>query len=122
MKKVSILIVAFDPGLYFRASLESILMQTYKNTEILILDNASEEDIRTHFPTDSGKIKLYRSERNLGPYGGLNYLLDRATGDYIAIQDHDDIWHPEKLTKQVEFLEHHSDFVGSGTNTIMYYE
>ncbi len=118
---ISILIVAYNPWAYLRKTLESCLAQTYENTEILILDNASSEDISQYFPK-SDKIQLIKSERNLGPYGWLNLLLEKAKWDYIAIQDHDDIWHPEKLAKQITFLESHPEYVGCGTNTIMYYE
>ena len=67
-------------------------------------------------------VKLYGSERNLWPYTGLNLLLEKAKWRYIAIQDHDDIWHPLKLEKQMEFLEKNTEYVGCGTKTIMYYE
>jgi glycosyltransferase involved in cell wall biosynthesis len=122
---ISILIVAYNPGAYLRNTIRSCLDQTYENTEILILDNASSEDIAHYFPTDPeelAKIRLIKSNENLGPYRGLNRLLDEAKWDYIAIQDHDDIWHREKLEKQVEFLGLHPEYVGCGTNTIMYYE
>lgn len=122
---ISILIVAYNPGEYLRKTLESCLDQTYLNTEILILDNASSEDITQYFPIKEEKfqkIRLIKSTENLGPYRGLNQLLDEAQWEYIAIQDHDDIWHPEKLSKQVTFLETHPEYVGCGTNTIMYYE
>lgn len=122
---ISILIVAYNPGKYLKNTLASCIGQTYQNTEILILDNNSSEDISQYFPTDSeqlAKIKLIKSDTNLGPYRGLNLLLDKAHGDYIAIQDHDDIWHPDKLEKQIDFLETHGEYIGCGTTTIMYYE
>lgn len=122
---VSILIVAYNPWEYLRNTLQSCVNQSYQNTEILILDNASSEDISVYLPThseDFSKIRLIKSTENLGPYRGLNKLLDEARWDYIAIQDHDDIWHPDKIQKQVEFLENHTEYVGCGTNTIMYYE
>lgn len=122
---ISILIVAYNPWEYLRNTLRSCLDQTYKNTEILILDNNSSEDITRYFPTDSTelkKIKLIKSTENLGPYRGLNVLLEQAKWEYIAIQDHDDIWKAEKLEKQIDFLETHGEYVGCGTNTIMYYE
>ena len=118
---ISILIVAYNPWAYLRKTLESCLAQTYENTEILILDNNSSEDISQYIPK-SEKIKLIKSDINLGPYGWLNLLLEKAKWEYIAIQDHDDIWHPEKLAKQMEFLESHPEYIGCGTNTIMYYE
>jgi glycosyltransferase involved in cell wall biosynthesis len=122
---ISILIVAYNPWEYLRNTLASCLDQTYQNTEILILDNNSSEDISLYFPTNSeelAKIKLIKSSENLGPYRGLNRLLEEAKWDYIAIQDHDDIWHPIKLEKQIDFLETHREYIGCGTNTIMYYE
>ncbi len=122
---ISILIVAYNPGAYLRNTILSCLDQTYENTEILILDNASSEDITQYFPTDPeelAKIRLIKSSENIGPYRGLNLLLEQAKWEYISIQDHDDIWHSEKLEKQMKFLESHPEYVGCGTNTIMYYE
>jgi glycosyltransferase EpsE len=67
-------------------------------------------------------IRLIKSATNLGPYAWLNLLLEEAKWDYIAIQDHDDIWRAEKLQKQIDFLESHPEYIGCGTNTVMYYE
>lgn len=75
---VSVLIVAYNPGNYLEKTLNSCINQTYKNLEILVLDNASKEDIRAYFPKDS-RIAYFRSEKNLGPYGGLNFLLEKAS-------------------------------------------
>ena len=146
---ISILIVAYNPWEYLRNTLKSCLDQTHQNTEILILDNNSSEDISESITglqdyriTDRNEdrnetifslcetvelwncrtVKLIKIDKNIGPYRGLNLLLEQAKWDYIAIQDHDDIWHREKLQKQVEFLESHPEYIGCGTNTIMYYE
>lgn len=125
---VSILIVAYNPGDYLTNTLISCLNQSYQNTEILLLDNNSSEDIRKYISQaeqttkKTWKITLFFEKTNHGPYKGLNFLLERANWGYIAIQDHDDIWHLEKLEKQVNFLEAHPDYVWCGTKTIMYYE
>ena len=143
---ISILIVAYNPWEYLRNTLKSCLVQTYQNTEILILDNNSSENIgglmvwwfdglientewnkyKITIPNTKNQkpktIQLIKSTENLGPYNGLNLLLEKANGEYIAIQDHDDIWKAEKLEKQIDFLEAHPEYVGCGTNTIMYYE
>jgi teichuronic acid biosynthesis glycosyltransferase TuaG len=74
---ISILIVAYNPGEYLRNTIQSCLDQTYENTEILILDNNSSEDINQYIP-QSDKIQLRKSEENLGPYRGLNLLLEKA--------------------------------------------
>ena len=125
---VSILIVAYNPGDYLVHTLISCLNQSYQNTEILLLDNDSSENIQKYIEKAENitqkflKIRCFFEKKNHGPYQWLNLLLKKAKGEYIAIQDHDDIWHPEKLEKQVDFLEHHPKYVGCGTKTVMYYE
>jgi glycosyltransferase involved in cell wall biosynthesis len=68
------------------------------------------------------RLRLYEGKKNLGAYGGLNYLLERAAGTYIAIQDHDDIWHPDKIARQVDFLEKNHAYAGCGTAIVNHYE
>ena len=110
--KVSVILCTYNAEKYIRATLESILCQSYTTIEILILDNNSKDTtvdiIKSYKDT---RIHIYSSEKNLGPYGGLNFLLEKATGEYIAIQDHDDLWRREKLEKQIEFLEKHKQYI-----------
>ncbi len=124
-KRVSIIIVSYDSEKYIEKTLKSCLTQTYKNIEILLLDNNSQDktvDIVKKIGRQDKRVKIFESTKNLGPYGGLNFLLEKARGKYIAIQDHDDIWFPEKIKKQVECLERNSDFIACGTNTFYFYE
>src|SRR3990167_596097 len=116
---VSVLICTYNAEKFIKSTLESVLNQSYKNIEVLILDNGSTDKtvpiIRTlalhnaqplTYEVRKGpSIRLIESKKNLGPYKGLNVLLELAKGKYIAINDHDDIWHPEKIKKQVSFLE-----------------
>lgn len=121
--KVSVLLCTYNAEKYIRATLESILHQSFTDIEILILDNNSTDhtlDILHKF-TDK-RAQIFPSKKNLWPYWGLNFLLEKATGEYIAIQDHDDIWHPEKLAKQIAFLEKNKKYVWCGTKTLMRYE
>lgn len=123
IKKTSILVVAYNAEKYIKNTLLSCINQTYKNVEILILDNASSDGtvaIIESFKDE--RIKLFKNSTNIGPYAGLNFLLKKAEGEYIAIQDHDDIWFPKKTEKQVNFLEKNQDFIACGTNTFYYYE
>lgn len=126
MKKinsVNILIVTYNAEKYILKTLKSCLNQSYKNIEILVLDNASsDKTVEIIENLKSSKIKLFAGKKNLGPYKGLNFLLDHAKGKYIAIQDHDDIWFPEKLTKQVEFLENNKNINACGTRAYYFYE
>lgn len=121
--KVSVLICTYNAEKHIRATLQSILDQTYTNIDILILDNNSKDQtvdtIKTYKDT---RIHLFPSDKNLGPYGGLNFLLEKATGEYIAIQDHDDLRHPQKIEKQVSFLEENKKYIWCWTKTLMRYE
>jgi glycosyltransferase involved in cell wall biosynthesis len=90
-----------------------------------VLDNNSSDGtmaILEGLKREDARLRLYEGKKNLGAYGGLNYLLERAAGTYIAIQDHDDLWHPDKLARQVDFLERNHTYVGCGTAIINYYE
>lgn len=120
---VSILIVTYNSEKYIGHTLQSCLDQTYNDIEILILDNASSDNTIKIIESNSDKrIKLLKSSENIGPYVGLNLLMKAATGSYIAIQDHDDIWFPKKIEKQIEFLEKESEFVACGTNVYYFFE
>jgi len=104
-------------------TLKSIVNQTYDNIEVLILDNNSSDDtVEKISQYDDSRIQMYTKSENLGPYRGLNYLIKRANGKYIAIQDHDDIWHEQKIELQVDFLENHDQYVGCGAESIKLYE
>lgn len=120
---VSILIVAFNAQKYIRQTVKSCIDQTYGNTEILILDNNSTDNTVNiikafHHPS----IHILRHHSNSGPYAGLNILLSHARGQYIAIQDHDDIWLSTKLEKQIAFLEKNTSFIACGTQSYLFYE
>lgn len=122
---VSVLICSYNAERFIEATLRSVLDQTYRDLEVLVLDNCSSDGtvgILERIGGEEPRLKLYRGKENVGAYGGLNYLLDRAAGKYIAIQDHDDIWHPDKVRRQVEFLEENSRYVGCGTAIVNYYE
>ncbi len=125
MDKVSILIVSYNAERFLEKTLKSCLQQTYQNIEILLLDNASSDGttaLAQAVAQQDSRLQVFHSKRNLGPYGGLNFLLEKATGQYIAIQDHDDIWLPEKTEKQVAFLDQHLEYIGCGTLTEYYFE
>jgi len=122
--KVSILICTYNCEKYIKNTIQTILDQTYKNWELLILDNNSKDSTKNILSKykKNKKIKLFFSKNNKGAYSGLNYLIKKAKGKYIAIQDHDDLWHPNKLKVQVKFLNENKKYIGCGTNQITYYE
>lgn len=120
---VSILVVSYNAEKYIEKTLLSCLAQMYPDFEILVLDNASSDrTVEVIKSMNNSRITLFEGRENIGPYDGLNFLLDKARGEYVAIQDHDDIWFPEKLMKQVEFLESNLEFIACGTDTFYYFE
>lgn len=123
--KVSIILCTFNAESFIRETIQSILRQTFRNFELLILDDGSSDktvDILRQVKENDGRISVFSEGKNIGPYKGLNYLLEWAKGRYIAINDHDDIWHPEKLQKQIDFLEKHPTSVGCGSAILNWYE
>lgn len=120
---VSILICTYNAEKTIKQTLESCLNQTYDNFEILIHDDMStDKTLKIITEIWDKRIKIISSWKNLWPYNWLNLLLTHAQWKYIAIQDHDDIWKPEKLEKQVKFLEEHKKYIGCWTKTLMRYE
>ena len=123
MKLVSILICTYNAEKTIKETLDSCLGQTYKYFEILIHDDQSKDKtIEIIKWIKDKRIRIIESWKKLWPYEGLNFLLDHAEWEYIVIQDHDDLRKPEKLEKQVKFLEENKKYVGCGTKTLMWYE
>ncbi|MBW4631877.1 MAG: glycosyltransferase [Iphinoe sp. HA4291-MV1] len=105
MKKVSVIIPVYKVEKYVAATVESVLAQTYKNFELLIIDDGSPDrsiEICQQF-TDN-RIKIIRQE-NRGVAAARNVGIRHAEGEYLAFLDADDLWVPEKLEKHVEHLD-----------------
>lgn len=122
---VSVVLCSFNAERFIESTINSIINQTYKNMEVLILDNNSKDNtlkiIKKYLKIDK-RIKLFKNKKNVGPYFGLNFLISRACGKYIAIIDHDDIWHPKKIELQINFLEKNKKYIGVGGLPLRYYE
>jgi len=105
MKQVSVVIAVFRCEKYISGTVQSVLDQTYKNLEILIIDDESPDrcvEICQQF-TDP-RIQIIR-QRNRGLAGARNTGIRHAQGEYIAFLDGDDLWLPQKLEKHVEHLK-----------------
>ena len=123
MKLASILICTYNAEKTIEQTLKSCLNQTYKNIEILIHDDESnDKTIEVINNIWDKRIKIIKSWKKLWPYWWLNFLLDHARWDYVAIQDHDDLWYPEKISEQVQFLEENKRYIWCWTKTLMRYE
>ena len=104
-KKVSIIIPVFKNIHFLKKSLSSAVNQTYKNTEIIIVNDgsydSSEQKIMQYIKLDK-RIK-YLPKKHSGLTDSLNYALKKATGDWIARIDLDDISIKSRLSKQVKY-------------------
>lgn len=110
--KVSVLVPVYKTNeVHLRACIESILNQTFDNFELLLLDDCPEDTISEKIIksyTDK-RIKYFRNDVNLGISLSRNKLIDLAKGEYLAVMDHDDVSVPERLAKQVAFLDTHPE-------------
>jgi len=108
--KVTVLMSVHDAERYLREAIDSILAQSFSDFEFLILDDASSDSSRTIVRGyDDPRIRLIENERNLGLTRSLNRGIELARGIYIARMDADDLSKPERLDKQVAFLDAHSE-------------
>jgi glycosyltransferase involved in cell wall biosynthesis len=106
--QVSVILPVFNCEKYIFKSVTSILNQTFKNLECIIIDDCSTDNTIAVIETiDDDRIRLIRKKHNTGYVESLNMGIREAKGKYIARMDADDISLPERLAKQVDFLDHH---------------
>jgi GT2 family glycosyltransferase len=109
---VSIVVPAYNGAQYLRESLDSILGQTYRCTEVIVMDDASTdaapEILRAYVDADE-RVRVHRQRENRGIFGNINTGIALASGDLIAIHHADDVYEPEILSRQVEYLRRHPD-------------
>lgn len=112
MVKVSVLMPVYNtPEEYLRPAMESILAQTYRDFEFVILNDAStDENVEKIIKSYSDKrIRYYKNDVNRGISFSRNRLIELAKGEYLAVFDHDDISFPTRLEKEAAFLDNHSE-------------
>ena len=101
---------------YLREAMDSILNQTFRNFEFLIIDDGSiDHSLEILKSYDDTRIKIEENGKNLGLIATLNKGLRMARGEYVARMDCDDISLPDRLEKQVEFMEVHPEIGVCGT-------
>ncbi|NCD26129.1 MAG: glycosyltransferase family 2 protein [Deltaproteobacteria bacterium] len=107
---VSICIGAYNRKSYIRECVDSALAQTWPHKEVVVVDDASTDGTREILQSYGASIRLILRDSNSGicPIT-RNQAVAAATGEYVAFLDSDDVWHLEKLAKQVAFMERHPD-------------
>ena len=115
---VSIIMPSFNCGRYVMESIRSIQAQTYENWELIFIDDYSTDNtVRfvSELRDQDKRIQVYQNVSNMGAAISRNNALKKANGRWIAFLDSDDIWKPDKLEKQIRFMEEH-DYAFSYTS------
>lgn len=113
---VSIIMPSYNTAEYIMDSILSVCNQTYKNWELLIVDDCSTDTTKEIMAKiNDPRIKIFYNERNSGAAVSRNKALREAKGQWIAFLDSDDLWMPDKLEKQIKFMED-NEYAFSYTN------
>jgi len=107
---VSVLMCAYNAEIYLKDAIDSILEQTFQDFEFIIINDASNdatESIITSYKDQ--RIKYYTNNQNIGLTRSLNIGLEKCKGRYIARMDADDVSLPDRLRKQVDYMELNPD-------------
>jgi glycosyltransferase involved in cell wall biosynthesis len=105
---ISVVMSVYNGQKYLRESIESILVQTYKDFEFIIINDGSSDSSRDIISSyDDPRIRLIDNEKNMGLTWSLNRAIELSRCEYIARQDADDISVAERLEKQLNYMENH---------------
>ncbi len=110
MAKVSILMNGYNSQEYLKEAIDSIYAQTFKDWEIIFIDNCSTDDTKMIVESYSNKIKYYKTDKNIPLGAARNFGLKYCTAKYIAFLDTDDIWLEDKLSKQVIIMDDNEEY------------
>lgn len=118
MSKVSIYMSSYNHANYLIAAIQSVLNQTFTDFELFIVDDASTDHSWSIIQSFSDqRIRSFRNPVNRNDKEWMRKVVfEMATGEYIAIHHSDNVWEPEKLQKQVDFLDKHADTGAVFTN------
>jgi hypothetical protein len=124
---ISIVLTTYNPDIrLLELSLKSITFQSYRNIEIIIIDDCSSYHYSQMIQLLSEKMRMYntcniiykRNKKNVGQYASRNIAIEIAKGDFIAIQDDDDVSHPQRLEFQLQPMLRDSGLIASYSNHI----
>lgn len=110
MPRVSVIMPSYNKEKYIARSITSILNQTYRDFELLIIDDASTDgSVEIIRSFDDERIRFYQNEENVGMAANRNIGIEKAEGEFIALLDADDISTVDRLEKEVQFLDDNPD-------------
>jgi glycosyltransferase involved in cell wall biosynthesis len=108
ISKVSVVMCTYNGDKYLTEQIESILNQTYPVYELIVQDDGSTDNtvrILRDYAEKYPSMRVYQNEQRKGVYDNFFSAMRRATGDYIAISDQDDIWKPDKIEQQMAYAK-----------------
>jgi glycosyltransferase involved in cell wall biosynthesis len=108
MPRVSIIIPTYNCAGYLGRAIDSVCAQTYKDYEILVVDDGSTDNTRD-VAMQYGRKLRYLYQQNRGVSAARNHAISKASGELLAYLDADDMWYSEKLERQVAFLDAHQE-------------
>lgn len=114
---VSVLMLSYNRAQYLPQAIDSVLSQTYRNFELIIIDDGSTDNTQdVLLGYDEPRIRVVRHDDNHGLHASRAESLQQVRGAYVAVLDSDDVWlSPYKLERQVDYLEQHIECVVVGT-------
>ena len=108
---VSIIMPSYNAARFIGESINSVLLQTYSNWELLIVDDCSKDnsvEVVRKFANIDKRVVLFSLEKNVGAAAARNVAIEHAQGQYLAFLDSDDVWDEYKLEKQLAFMKQYS--------------
>ncbi|WP_440950015.1 glycosyltransferase family 2 protein [Methanosphaerula subterraneus] len=113
---ISVIMPVYNGESFLGESIESILNQTYTDFELILIDDGSrDKSLQIMKNYSDPRIIIIQNEKNIGLVGSLNKGIKDAHGEYIARMDQDDVSHPQRFEKQIEYLERNPDVGLCGT-------
>ncbi len=106
---ISIVVPVYNAEKYIAKTIEMVLDQTYENFELILVDDLSKDNstgvIEDIIARGDERIRLIKKEKNEGAYAARNAGVDAARGRYLTFLDADDIWLPDKLSRELSFIQ-----------------
>ena len=121
MARVSVLMTIYNAEPHLKEAINSILTQEFSDWELIAVDDgSSDQSTGILWSYDDPRVRVFALPENIGRTPALRYAFEQARGEYIAVLDADDVALPERLLRQVEFLDNHAEvvLVGSWTQVI----
>lgn len=111
---ISCIIPVFNGARYLGEAINSVLQQSYRPIEIIVVDDGSTDDTAAVARAYGDQIRYVR-QANAGPAAARNHGVALASGQWIAMLDADDLWHPAKLARQMSYFEQDSELAVCAT-------